>query len=126
MSAKIQPAEKPWLEAFDLTRQVELVHRVRDAGYSDEIALGLAGWLAVKAGDAPDETASNTRARYRRILLELGVPSSPRGDRATVSSRPKRRSGRSFAQVVTPMRGRSRTAAASLLEVDDLPLASGF
>lgn len=85
MSAKIQDAERPWVEGYTLRRQTELIARVRAAGYRDDTALGLAGWLAVKAADLPDRSGSPTRARYRKILREIGAPTgAARVKRATV------------------------------------------
>ncbi|MDP9442459.1 MAG: response regulator [Actinomycetota bacterium] len=74
MTSKITAAERPWLEGFSLRRQAVLVSAARDAGFPEQVVLGLAGWLAVKAADLPDRTNGSTRARYRRLLRRLGPP----------------------------------------------------
>lgn len=74
MSAKTQDAERPWLVGYTFGRQAEVITRVRAAGYRDTIALGLASWLAVRAMDLADGTSSATKARYRKILREIGSP----------------------------------------------------
>jgi hypothetical protein len=51
---------------------VGLRRRVVAAGYPDQVASGVCAWLLTKAAGDPDRTSSDTRARYRKILAELG------------------------------------------------------
>jgi hypothetical protein len=67
----ITDAERPFVERLTLDDQADLIRRVRDLGYADGTALGLAGWLAAKAAGLDDESSSATRAKYRRILQEV-------------------------------------------------------
>lgn len=76
MRSNITDAERPWLEGFDVRRQATLIRLARAVGVPEQVALGLAGWLAVKAADLPDNTNGSTRARYRRLLRDLGRPSN--------------------------------------------------
>lgn len=51
---------------------IDLRERVLAAGYSEPVAHGLVGWLVGKRAGSKDQTSPDTRARYRRILRELG------------------------------------------------------
>lgn len=61
-----------------------LRERLTDAGRSPAEVQGITGWIVGKALGERDTTNASTRARYRRILREVGV-SDPTDD-------PKRRS----------------------------------
>jgi hypothetical protein len=68
----ITDVERPFvIRALTAEQQLDIVKRVRGLGYADSIALGLAGWLAVKAAGGEDRTSSRTRATYRRVLGEV-------------------------------------------------------
>ena len=67
----ITDRERPFLIALTVNRQAQLVERVRELGYSDATALGLVGWLALKAAGGRDVTSQTTRAKYRAILDEV-------------------------------------------------------
>lgn len=62
--------ERPLIKGLTVSQQAEVIQAVRELGYPDTTALGLAGWLAAKAGELPDRTTATTRAKYRRILKE--------------------------------------------------------
>jgi hypothetical protein len=49
-----------------------------DRGQPVAVVQGILGWLSLKAAGVPDRTAQTTRARYRRILAELGSASLKR------------------------------------------------
>jgi hypothetical protein len=79
----ITDAERDLVEGLSLGDQAAIINGARSLGYSDPVALGLAGWLAAKAAGLPDRTGSNTRAKYRRILAELVDATPPsRGRRS--------------------------------------------
>ena len=51
----------------------ELRRALQDAGHSHRVANGVCSWLMAKQNGESDETAPDTRSRYRRILTELAV-----------------------------------------------------
>lgn len=63
----------------DLKELVQLRADVIAAGHSRRVADGICSWLLAKAAGEPDGIASDTRARYRRILSELAgqPPNAP-------------------------------------------------
>jgi hypothetical protein len=68
----ITDAERPFLASgLTVEDQADLIDRVRELGYAEQIGLSLAGWLAGKAAGRPDGTSATTRATYRRILQEV-------------------------------------------------------
>jgi hypothetical protein len=75
--------EAPFLpETFD--ELLELRRQLRAAGHSPAVVNGVVAWLVGKAAGEPDESAATTRSRYRRILSDLGAPTTvPPGPRAT-------------------------------------------
>lgn len=62
-------------EADYLPKSVEDLARLRrqllDAGHSNALTGGVISWLVSKTAGEPDQTDSNTRSRYRKILAEL-------------------------------------------------------
>ena len=62
-------------EAAYLPESVEdladLRRRVIAAGYPQQTASGIVGWLVAKAAGDPDLTSAPTRSQYRKILAEL-------------------------------------------------------
>lgn len=67
----ITDAERPWLDAWSLPVQVQLLNLVK-ARVGNEVALSMAGWLTAKH-DGQDLGSMATRARYRKILRELAA-----------------------------------------------------
>lgn len=70
--------EREWLPA-SLDDLVAIRERLRAAGYSHREIAGLSGWLLAKIEGQPDETAQDTRARYRKMLADLGPSLYPGG-----------------------------------------------
>jgi hypothetical protein len=71
--------EGPWLAWLNtLDDAAELRALVLEAGESAPIAGGLVAWLIAKKSGHPDLSESKTRAKYRRLLAELGPPPTGR------------------------------------------------
>lgn len=109
--------EAEWLpeDLHDLPAVLEELRPLLfEAGRSSSEVNGITGWLFAKAIGEPDETGSATRARYRRILRELGaVP--PGGPRRLVDVR---EAG------VADLRRAGSTAALALVGAGAVSLAS--
>jgi hypothetical protein len=86
----ITDAERPWLEAWSLPVQVQLINLVRQRA-SNDVALALAGWLTGKyAGQ--DLAGMATKASYRKILRGLAAEGlAPEPVDVGASSRKSRR-----------------------------------
>lgn len=57
----------------------ELRSRLFDAGRPSSEINGITGWMVAKALGEQDTTAAPTRARYRKILADLGPGPRPNG-----------------------------------------------
>lgn len=75
--------EADWLPE-DLGDLVDLRRRIIAAGHASQVANGIVGWLLSKAAGERDDTASDTRSRYRKILAELDVDHDPGRGRQVV------------------------------------------
>lgn len=58
----------------------EVRRRLTAAGHPTTVVNGITGWLAAKAIGEHDSSSGTTRARYRKILAELGPGPYPDND----------------------------------------------
>lgn len=88
--------EAEWIrENLSVVELADLRQRIMEHGHSSQVADRLVGWIVAKAAGRGDETSSDTRARYRKILAELGPAGEPepsgkgraRGDRGVTDLR---------------------------------------
>ena len=98
-------SERPWIEKWGPRARADLEARMAAAGYTRRVTWGVADYLAARARGAPaDIISAPPRARYRKVLAELGAPLG--GDPLAADN--DRYVKLSSAAVQNPARGRRR------------------
>lgn len=67
----MRPAEERWFEALEKLGTERLALELMDAGFRPNTAFGIARFVEGRKCRREDYLASDTRARYRRLLDEL-------------------------------------------------------